>query len=75
LISTENPNFEIASIYKTNYVKYPEELDELDMALPCLRCLRGTKLEYESAVSTYKLFFKDYFPNVRLMDDGEIVNL
>jgi hypothetical protein len=48
------------SNYKTKHGKYPEVLDELDVALPCSRCLRGTILEYESTASTYKLLFKDW---------------
>lgn len=48
------------SNYKTKHGKYPELLYELDVALPCSRCLRGTILEYESTASTYKLLFKDW---------------
>jgi hypothetical protein len=48
------------SNYKTKNGKYPEVLDELDVALPCSRCLRGTILEYESTASAYKLLFKDW---------------
>lgn len=46
--------------FKTKNGKYPATLDDLNMPLPCKRCLRGTILEYESTASNYKIWFKDW---------------
>ena len=48
------------SEYKTKNGNYPAVLDDLNMPLPCSRCLRGTILEYESTGSNYKVWFKDW---------------
>ena len=48
------------SDYKTKNGKYPDELDDLNIPLPCSRYLRGTILEYESTASNYKIWFKDW---------------
>ncbi|UCD31169.1 MAG: hypothetical protein JSV38_10155 [Desulfobacterales bacterium] len=48
------------SYYKSKHGKYPEVLDDLNLPLPCSRCLRGTILEYESTASNYQLSFKDW---------------
>jgi len=48
------------SEFKTKNGNYPNALDELNMPLPCSRCLRGTILEYESTGSNYKMWFKDW---------------
>jgi hypothetical protein len=46
--------------YKNKNGKYPDVLDELNLPLPCSRCMRGTILEYESTTSGYELRFKDW---------------
>lgn len=48
------------SSYKTKNGNYPESLTDLNVPLPCSRCLRGTILEYESTGSNYKIRFKDW---------------
>ena len=48
------------SEYKNRNGRYPHVLDDLNIPLPCSRCLRGTILEYESTSSNYKLWFKDW---------------
>ena len=48
------------SNYKTIKGKYPDVLEDLNVPLPCSRCLRGTILEYESTASAYKIWFKDW---------------
>ena len=48
------------SEFKTKNGKYPVVLDDLKIQLPCSRCLRGSILEYESTVSNYKIWFKDW---------------
>ena len=47
------------SDYKTKNGRYPDELEDLNIPLPCSRYLRGTILEYESTASNYKIGFKD----------------
>ncbi len=46
--------------FKTKNGKYPSSLGELNMPLPCSRCLRGSILEYKSNGSNYKIWFKDW---------------
>lgn len=48
------------SEFKTKNGKYPGGLDDLNIQLPCSRCLRGTIIEYESTGSNYKIWFKDW---------------
>ena len=48
------------SDYKTKNGKYPEVLDDLNIPLPCSRCLHDTIMEYESTASNYKIWFKDW---------------
>ena len=48
------------SEYRDRNGQYPDVLDDLNRPLPCLRCLRGTILEYEATASNYKLSFKDW---------------
>lgn len=48
------------SDFKTKNGKYPVALDDLNIPLPCSRCLRGTILEYESTDSSYRICFKDW---------------
>ena len=50
----------VLSDYKTKNGKYPEVLDDLNIPLPCSRCLRGTILGYESTASNYKIWFRDW---------------
>lgn len=46
--------------FKNRNGYYPAVLNELNIPLPCSRCLRGTILEYESTGSNYKIWFKDW---------------
>ena len=46
--------------FKDQNGKYPAELDDLNIQLPCSRFLRGTILEYEGTASSYKILFKDW---------------
>jgi hypothetical protein len=46
--------------FKDQNGKYPADLDDLNIQLPCSRFLRGTILEYESTASSYKIWFKDW---------------
>ena len=48
------------SNYKTENGEYPEALDDLNVPLPCSRCLRGTILEYKGTGSHYKIRFRDW---------------
>ncbi|MEA3434892.1 MAG: hypothetical protein U9R43_00395 [Thermodesulfobacteriota bacterium] len=48
------------SNYKNKNGKYPDKLKDLNKPLPCLRCIRGTILEYEATASSYKILFKDW---------------
>ena len=50
----------VLSDYKAKNGKYPDVLDDLNIPLPCSRCLRGTILGYESTASNYKIWFKDW---------------
>ena len=45
--------------FKSKNGKFPDRLNQLDMTLPCSRCLRGTILEYESDGSYYQLSYRD----------------
>ena len=54
-------NIRIAlSEFQSKNGNYPSVLDELNMPLPCSRCLRGTILECESNGSHYTIGFKDW---------------
>lgn len=48
------------SSYKTKHGNYPVTLNDLNIPLPCSRCLRGTILEYESTDTDYKIRFSDW---------------
>ncbi|GAB6910140.1 membrane hypothetical protein [Desulfosarcina cetonica] len=48
------------SSYKTKHGNYPVALNDLNIPLPCSRCLRGTILEYESTDTDYKIRFSDW---------------